>query len=247
MKDLHNHLLYGIDDGSDSLEESIKLLNKLEQEGVTDIVVTPHYIIGTNYNSNNKTKKKILNELKKYTRINLYLGNEVYIDNNIIEYIKKDEITTINDSKYLLVELPLNEKLNSYMNILFNLRKEGYIPIIAHPERYHYFDIEDLVQIVESGCLLQGNITSLSNRYGIAAKKNLVLLLKKHMIHLLGTDTHKHVTDLSDCLKKLKEIINYDMFNDITELNFDKVINNEEIVQYEIINTNNFFRKEHIR
>ena len=72
MKDLHNHLLYGIDDGSVDFEQSVELLTGLEQEGVTDIIVTPHYIIGTNYNSNNEEKSKLLDSLKSKTNINLY-------------------------------------------------------------------------------------------------------------------------------------------------------------------------------
>ena len=57
MKDIHNHLIFGIDDGSKSIDESIKLLNEMSDRGVTEIVLTPHYIIGTNYNCNNKNKK----------------------------------------------------------------------------------------------------------------------------------------------------------------------------------------------
>ena len=247
MKDLHNHLLFGIDDGSNSLGESKKILKRLEQEGVTDIVVTPHYIIGTNYNSNNKQKKKLLNQLKKHTKIKLYLGNEVFLDNNIIEYIKSDEISTINGSMYILVEFSLNERLSSCSNILFELRKNGYIPIIAHPERYHYLSIKELVEIVESGCLLQGNITSLSNKYGLIVRKNLELLLRKNLIHLIGTDTHINVCDITKCLHSLEKIVGSEMFYEITESNFDKVVNNEIIKPYEIKDTNSFFRKEKIR
>ena len=247
MKDLHNHLLYGIDDGSESLDESIKILNSLEQEGVTDIVVTPHYIIGTNYNSNNKEKNKLLVELKKHTKIKLYLGNEVYIDNDIVEYIKKGEISTINNSKYVLVEFPLTEKLSSYLNILFDLRKSGYVPIIAHPERYHYFSIKELMDIVESGCLFQANITTLIDKYGSTAKKNLILLLKKNMIHLLGTDTHKHIGNIKKSLDDLKKIVDSKTFYEITESNFDKVVNNIDIEPYKIKDTSSFFRKEKFR
>ena len=71
MKDLHCHLLYGIDDGPENLNQSIKLLKELEHEGVTEAVVTPHYIIGTNYNSNNKKKKQLIEKLKRHNKIKL--------------------------------------------------------------------------------------------------------------------------------------------------------------------------------
>ena len=141
MKDIHNHLIFGIDDGSKSIDESIKLLNEMSERGVTEIVLTPHYIIGTNYNCNNKIKKEKLKELQKLTKIKLYLGNEVFIDNNILEYIENDEISTINNTKYLLIELPLREKLEIAFDILFNLRNNGIVPIIAHPERYQYINL----------------------------------------------------------------------------------------------------------
>ena len=106
MKDIHNHLIFGIDDGSESIETSIKILNEMSNRGVTEIVLTPHYIIGTNYNCNNKNKKEKLEELQKSTSIKLYLGNEVFIDNNILENIDNNNISTINNSKFSLALLP---------------------------------------------------------------------------------------------------------------------------------------------
>ena len=247
MKDIHNHLLYGIDDGSDSLDTSIHLLNDLKHRGVTDIVLTPHYIIGTDYNINNSSKMRILKELKKHTDIKLYLGNEVYIDNNIVEHIINGEISTINNSRYLLMELPLEEKLESTNQIIFRLRDRGIIPIIAHPERYHYLSIKDLEKLIDQGCLLQGNITSLINKYGKNARKNLELLLKKHMIHVLGTDTHSHVLDIEKCMNILSSLINQNIYDDITCKNFDRIVNNKNIEIYPVLQTRNFFKREKFR
>lgn len=192
MKDLHNHLIYNVDDGSTSKELSIKILKEMENEGVTEIVLTPHYIIGTKYNTNNQEKLKKLKELQQYTNIKLYLGNEVFIDKNIIEYIKNKEISTINNTKYLLIELPLNNKLEEDKNIIFNLRNNNIIPIIAHPERYHYLNTNKIEEYINMGCLMQGNISSLYGKYGKTSQKKLKELIKKHMIHLLGTDTHNN-------------------------------------------------------
>ena len=245
MKDIHNHLLYGIDDGSDNYNKSIKILNNLSIEGVTDIVVTPHYIIGSNYNSNNKEKNELIKKLQKKTKIKLYLGNEVYIDNGIIEEIKKGNISTVNNSNYLLIELPLREKLEYAKDIIFDLRNNGIIPIIAHPERYHYLKLDELETFIKMGCLLQGNITSLNNKYGKSAKKNLELLLSKHMIHVLGTDTHNSGNiDLNVCINKLKKIVDDKMYDELVNTNFDKIINNEKIEVYSIISKKGFFKRE---
>lgn len=245
MKDIHNHILYDIDDGSTSYQKSIEILNNLKQRGVTDIVATPHYIIGTNYNSDNKKKIELLNNLKKATDINLYIGNEVYLDNNIIDYIKDKKISTINNSRYLLIELPLNEKMECANDIIFELRNNGIVPILAHPERYHYLTIDDFKKFIDQGCLLQGNITSLIGKYGKNACNNLKLLLKKRMIHVLGTDTHLTSNfNLDRCLKILKKIVDEDIYLDLLERNFDKIINDEKIISYEIIDKKHWFKKE---
>ena len=238
MRDIHNHLLYGIDDGAKTIEDSERLLKELEKNNVTDIMFTPHYIIGSNYNANNAKKKKLLNELKKKTKINLYYGNEVYIDNDIVEYIKNDEIASLNNSRYLLVEFPLNEKLDCAFTLIQNIIKCGYVPIIAHPERYHYYDMKFFVDLINEGCLLQGNITSLCGKYGKDAKHNLELLVKKNMIHFMGTDTHMDLYPMNDCYEALSMLVTREMYKDITANNFMKVVNDEEIIPYEIKKVN---------
>jgi protein-tyrosine phosphatase len=240
MRDIHNHLLYGIDDGAKTIEDSERLLKEMEDNHITDIMFTPHYIIGSQYNANNAKKKKLLNELKKKTKINLYYGNEVYIDNDIVPYIEKGEIASLNDSRYILVEFPLNEKLDCAFTLIQNVIKCGYVPIIAHPERYHYYDIQFFIDLIKEGCLLQGNITSLCGKYGKEAKHNLELLVKKNMIHFMGTDTHMDVFPLNECYEALSSIVSKEMYKDITANNFLKVVNNKKIVPYEINNNKAF-------
>ena len=247
MRDLHNHLLYGIDDGSKELDESIALLKEMEKSKITDIMFTPHYITGSDYCSNNSKKRELLEELKKHTSINLYLGNEVYIDNNIVKNIRNDEISTLNGSRYVLIEFPLNEKLEIVPTIINNVIKSGYVPIIAHPERYHYYDLEFFEELIDEGCLLQGNITSLCGKYGGNAKHNLELLVRKHMIHFMGTDTHRSIYPLNDCYIALSKIVELKMYKDITSYNFEKVINNEKIEPYEIIKSGKLFTTEKIK
>ena len=132
--DIHNHILYGIDDGSKSLEESIEILKQHKEMGFKDIVVTPHYIENSNYVTNNKEKEKLLNTLKNNVKgINLYLGNEVFINNNLEKLLKENEISTINNSRYLLIEFPMNQKLKTITDTIYELKIKGIIPVIAHP------------------------------------------------------------------------------------------------------------------
>ncbi len=235
MKDIHSHILYGIDDGSRSIEESIQLLDRLYDQGVTDIILTPHYIENSKYNCNNRKKTELLHELKqKYQKINLYLGNEVYITENILELLKSEEIMTLNHSRYLLIELPMNSEIKNLDSIIFDLVRNNIVPIIAHPERYryvqkniHYFD-----EFRNMGVLLQGNYESLFNQYGSSAKKTLKKLLKEEMITFLGSDIHRngYTTHIELLEKKLARIV-----KDVTkrkmllEDNIEKVIHNEDI------------------
>ena len=180
FKDIHCHLLPGIDDGSNSIEESIEILRRAEKEGVSEIVLTPHYIENTRYNCNNKNKQDLFEKLKEAMEqsginIKLYLGNENYMSMNFIDLLKNNEIMTINNSRYLLLEFPLNQIYKNTKEYLYELVTEGYVPILAHPERYRDFQNNpDLVEeYTRMGILLQGNYKSLLGKYGSKAKKTL--------------------------------------------------------------------------
>lgn len=238
MKDLHSHLLYGIDDGSKSLEESLAIIKQASKEGITDIMLTPHYIKNSEYNCCNKDKKELFDKLveeveKEKIDINLYLGNEVFITEDFISLMRQREIMTLNNSKYLLLEFSLTNMLYNAKKIIYDLVVAGCVPIIAHPERYRIFQRhpEHLEEYLRMGVLLQGNYKSLFGRYGRDAKKSLKLFLQNGWITFLGSDAH-HDKDfeIKKLKRKLKTIIKDDeKIEDLLNNNFDKVINDQEI------------------
>lgn len=238
MKDLHSHLLYGIDDGCKDIEESIKLLKEASNQGITELVVTPHYIEKSDYNCNNKDKREKLNRLveelkKENINIKLYLGNEVFINENLLDLLRKKEISTINNSRYLLIEFPIGGMIYNTKDIIYELVINGCVPIIAHPERYHIFQKypEHMEEYLRMGVLLQGNYKSLFGKYGKEAKKTLKYFLKKNWITFLGSDCH-HEEDfkLKRLKKKLKSITKSDeVIEDLLGGNFDKVIKDEDL------------------
>lgn len=234
MNDIHNHLLYGIDDGARSFYESINLLRYYESVGVRSIMLTPHFINESRYCSNNEEKRKLIDSIKDKTSIKLYMGNEVYISDKIIELINSGDICTLNGSKYILIELPLRSRLNNYQDIIFVLINNDYVPILAHPERYHYLELEELIKLHEMGCLFQGNLGSLLGRYGKSSKNNLILFLKKKMIYVMGSDSHRNCVNIDLGLEKLKQIVDDRYYNELIYDNFDKIVNNETINKYEI-------------
>lgn len=215
LKDIHCHILSGIDDGSSSARESIEILKLAVEEGVSDIILTPHYIYGSKYACNNKEKKirfEVLQELVETRKlpIHLYLGNEILLCDNILELLENGECMTLNHSRYVLVELPMNNELLNVKNIFFELINHEYIPILAHPERYHYIseDSTFFEDLRDMGVLLQGNYKSLLGKYTKGAEKRLKKLLQKGMITFLASDTHHaEPYDLKKAYKKVTKIV----------------------------------------
>lgn len=239
MVDLHSHILNDIDDGSKSLQDSLEILRKYLEEGIKKVVLTPHYIENSKYNIENKEKIELFNKLNEEVRkqnidIELYLGNEVYVASNIIELLKNNKIMTINNSRYILIELNMINEDPNVKDIIYNLRLDNIIPIIAHPERYEYIkkDIKKAKQLVNYGALLQINKDSLFGKYGKEAEKTAKKLVKNKLVHFVGTDIHSlngKLYSISKFKKLLYRLGKREYIDEILEENSIKVLNNEEI------------------
>lgn len=234
MIDVHNHQLYGIDDGSYCLEDSLDVLKSMSKVGYTDVILTPHYIRDSRYSSNVKNNKKILEELRSAIienniKINVYLGNEIFMDDDIIGLLKEKEITSLNGSEYVLIELPMSGDYPDYIDVFRELMARGCKVILAHPERYLSFQ-EDYTlcdEVYEEGILLQCNIDSLNGKYGPEAEKLIKYLLKNKMVSFFGTDIHRAKHDYNDWKKAKKLALKYiseSEFDDLTINNPRKII-----------------------
>lgn len=142
MVDIHSHLIPNVDDGSKSVEETFMLIKEADRAGITDIILTPHYIVNS-YEQNANTlillKDKLQQILDKdKINVKLHIGMEVYITDNLIDLLKQNKLLTLANSKYLLMELPLNTHVQYEDIIIFKLIENNIIPIIAHPERYKF-------------------------------------------------------------------------------------------------------------
>ncbi len=235
MIDTHSHILYGIDDGSKTLEESLAILKQMYQLGYTKIILTPHYMENTEYVANNRIKKEIVRKLREKLKeenilLELYLGNEVYLFETIIERIKSKDIFTMNQTNYLLVELPLLEHLHTDLDLLFELIASGVHIVLAHPERYRIFlDNPKLIEkYTDMGILLQGNLESFVGKYGKSSQKLAIRLLKQHKYFVLGSDIHrenaKFFSRFSKIQKKLKNIVDDDYIDNLMYYNPQKII-----------------------
>ena len=235
MIDIHSHLLFGVDDGAKSLEESIDVLKDLANYGYTDIILTPHYIKGSAYNSSRKENFKKLDVLKKALienniSINLYLGNEIYIDDDLLELFKKGEISTLNNTNYALIELPMSGVYEGYKEIFSELISKGCRVILAHPERYKSFqkDFNKIYELENIGVLFQSNLDSINGRYGEGAEKTIRRLLQEKKIAFLATDIHQKKHDYHKWEEAKTEILKYitnEEFNILIKENPNQLIN----------------------
>lgn len=235
MIDLHCHLIYQTDDGAKTIENSIAMIKEAANAGFTKICCTPHYL-APQYT---KTKLENFEKLEKMKQIlneqnidvELFLGNEIYIVENISELIKSQKVSTIADTSFILVEFPMNFKSFIAEDEIDNLITSGYNVILAHPERYSYVqkDIKFLDDFIERGVYLQGNYESLLGKYGNNAKKTLIKLLKQQKIDLLSTDTHKEqstYTKMDKILKVLSKYAKGEYLQSIIEGNQKNILKN---------------------
>ena len=237
MIDFHSHILPGIDDGSRNLEQSISMVNEAKEVGFTKIISTSHYMENY-YECDVEKRKQLIKQLQGEVQdIELYLGNEIYITNNIIEVLKNGKASSINNTRYVLFEFPLiTTKPMNDKEIIYRLVENGYIPIIAHPERYPFIqeNPEYLFELEDMGALFQANYGSIIGMYGLKAKRTLKILLRNNLISFFGSDVHRPeqvYNKIPKIIKKLKKIISDEEFEEFTEINPQKVLNNEEIIK----------------
>lgn len=238
MVDIHNHSLPLVDDGAKSFEAARANIEYLKSHGIDSIVLTSHYIVESDYNANVEARRNLLEKLRTEVAdldIKLYLGNEVFItdSNTIKRLLQEGEITTLNGSRYMLIEFPLRQKLQYMENVICDLNEMGIVPIIAHPERYTFIqnDFSQLENILEYDCLLQCNLSSIIGNYGSSAKKLMKKLLKEQLVTFIATDFHRvgDVDKVGKSLKKLKKFVGEEYVKMLTYENPLKVLENDSI------------------
>lgn len=237
MIDLHCHIIFDTDDGAKTLKNSINMLREAYKAGFTKICCTPHYVVPqyTKTKLENKEKLEIIKKelIKENINMELFLGNEIYIADNMKELLSQGIISTIGNTKYVLVEFPLTQKLLGAEDMIDSLIFAGYTVILAHPERYIYAqkNLEFFDTYIEKGVYLQGNYESLIGKYGSGAQKAIKKLLKEKKIDLMATDTHREnstYTKMEKILKTLKHYAKKDYFEYITEGCQEKILKNED-------------------
>lgn len=236
MIDIHSHIIPSIDDGSTTMEESIKMLELAEKDGNEMIIATPHYYRGA-YEADFDTVKNETEKLKQYAKtqnmkIEIACGQEVLLDYDAIDLIKEGKIKGLNETRYILIEFPMDKLPEDAFDLIYELGILNLVPVLAHPERYRYI-IEKPAKVndfIDEGCLLQINSGSITGVFGKEVRKTSELLIKSGVCSFIASDAHnlRHRTPgLSEAIDIIQE------YDDSLILgiykNLSKMINNEEL------------------
>lgn len=238
MIDFHTHILPNIDDGSESVEETFNLIKEAKSVGFDSIISTSHYI-EKYYEVGVKERCEWINALsealkKESIDMNLYLGNEVYFSENIIQLLKENKIAKINNSRYMLFEFAMNVKPINVYDVIYEMLQNKIVPVLAHPERYSFVqkDPSFIYELIDAGVLMQVNYASIIGWYGKKAEILAKKFLESNMISFLGSDVHKQRTiyqKIPEILKKIEDIIGKEKLDNLTTINPKRALQNEDI------------------
>jgi protein-tyrosine phosphatase len=195
--DIHSHLVPGIDDGVETVEEAVAMAAKMQSLGYSEIFTTPHVM----WDCYRNTPEIITNGIEKVRQaakeagltISINAAAEYFIDEHFNEMLANGEKLLTLPGNRLLVELPYSTPLMNTSENIFAILSKGYQPVLAHPERYTYFfpNPSEYKKLADGGCELQVNILSLTGYYGENIQKMAEWLLKNNLITFIGTDAHK--------------------------------------------------------
>lgn len=237
MIDCHSHIIPGIDDGSQDVETTLSMLKLAEATGTKKIILTPHYYRGKYmipFYELEQRKLEVENLIKENNiNIDLFVGQEVFFSKYLLDYLDNKEIGTINNSRYMLIEFsPIEYNKEEVLDTLYNLKMRGKVPIIAHPERYRYFQKEPFMinDLIENGCLFQLNASSIGGGFGSEVKKLAQIYLENGVYSLIGSDAHgseRRTTDISKYIGDIEDI-KKDFIEQVV-LNGEAILKNDEI------------------
>ncbi|MEG0239917.1 MAG: CpsB/CapC family capsule biosynthesis tyrosine phosphatase [Anaerorhabdus sp.] len=242
MIDIHSHLIPDFDDGSSSLHESRDLIFESCKNGVTDIICTPHYMgMGEYQKSYYETELafKQLCEGIEDLPINMHLGNEIFYTKECIsDALDAKKYHTLANSNYCLFELKFTNYDEEVINEVYDLNACGYLPILAHPERYYYVqkDMNLVYELVKEGCLMQVNADSILGYNGKDAQKTVFKLIEHNLVHFVASDAHNSERRIN--LKEAFEVIDQKFGEKIADKLF--IINPKKILDNELIDLDEY-------
>ncbi len=210
--DLHSHILPGVDDGAENLEETMEMLQIAYKEGIRCMIATPHFHPCRGHRSPVTLKNKVAIVRKLAAKIDpkfrIYLGTEIYFTQEVTEKLQRGEILSINGTRNVLVEFSPNDSYEHIYKSVQQLQMYGYEVIIAHVERYADVrsNLSYAEELVKTGARLQINVGSIVGKYGKEAKKYVYSLMNQNLVFGVGTDAH-NTSSRSPKIRKAAELV----------------------------------------
>lgn len=238
---MHSHILIGVDDGPKTFDQSIAMLTKAASEGITDIISTSHayhpqysvpvFTVG-------EQVKQLQHEVnQREIPLTIHLGHEVRLNEKMVELYRTNQILSLAQSSYLLIELPSNTVPHYTKFMVRDLVNNGITPVIAHPERNRGIveNPKRLESLIRDGAVAQITASSLAGHFGKKIQKLSVELVRSNLVHTYGSDAHNLSTRPFlfrkglEYLEKQKELEAMELLLE----NNKRILKNEELIRME--------------
>ena len=243
MTDIHCHILPGIDDGARSLEESLEMVRLAVNSGVTDLVATPHF---PGDSSSASLFPRILGRLQRLQQavrqedlpIRLYPGAEILCTPETPELARRKLLPTLGNTRYVLTEFCFDEPFEIMDQILTGVAACGYIPVIAHPERYEAvcFDPRGIEDWFRRGWIIQVNKGSILGVFGYREQQTARWLLEAGLVHIIATDAHssfRRTPDMTPLVRALEALVPAEYARILTTVNPLRLIRDMDMIPAE--------------
>lgn len=236
MYDIHSHIIYGVDDGAQNIEEAVKMVEYAVTHGTKGLVATPHTNVPGSFENlwgpelleKVKTLRTVLKE--NYIDVQIFCGQEIFCTSYAIELLKSGKVITLNNSRYPLVEFDFYEDSDSVYTKLERIISEGYIPVVAHPERYAFVTEEGdaAIRLKKLGCVLQINKGSLTGKFGENAFYAARRLIEERLADVIASDSHSPYVRTPN-MKNVHELVSEEYSQNYADILLD--INPKRILQ----------------
>ena len=234
MVDMHCHVLPAVDDGSQNMEQTIEMLRIASEEGISAMIVTPHYKDGRHNASVQTILSRIAQVQEEVVRqgifVDLYPGNEIFYFHGVEDMLDKGHILTLNNTDRVLIEFSPSSDYTYIRNALDGIRASGYVPIIAHIERYECM-LRDMTRVKELKNMdieVQVNVSSAAGKLGSRVQKYIYEMLNGRYVDYMGTDAHdteNRIPEFQECYRKLEKKFDSDYINALFYENALAIIN----------------------